>query len=167
MGEARDRRPLIAAGTLIGVGMGGFFDGILFHQLLQLHGMLTARYPKIGVPPATALVNVEINMVWDGLFHVICWGTTALGIALLWRVARRRDVFLGTATLVGAIALGAGLFNLVEGTIDHEILGIHHVVEAGPHLPWDLAFLASGAVLIAAGWATIRADRAAASAPAA
>ena len=87
-----NRRPLIAAGTLIGIGMGGFVDGILFHQILQLHNMLSAKYPKTGVDAATALANVEINMFWDGLFHAGTWAMTALGIALLWRAAGRPDV---------------------------------------------------------------------------
>ena len=63
MAETINRRPLIAAGTLLGIGMGGFVDGILFHQILQVHNMLSAKYPP------TTLVNAEINMVWDGLFH--------------------------------------------------------------------------------------------------
>ena len=59
----------------------------------------------------------------------------------------------------GRCSLGWGLFNLVEGLIDHELLGIHHVVEAGNHLLWDMAFLGSGVVLILVGWAAIRAAR--------
>src|SRR3954469_10197876 len=144
MDSRMSRRPLIAAGTLLGVGMGGFVDGILFHQILQLHNMLSAKYPRAGVGVATALVNVEVNMFWDGLFHAFTWATTALGIALLWRAVRRRDVPLSTTTFAGSLPLGWGLFNLVEGLIDHELLGIHHVVEAGNHLLWDVLFLASG-----------------------
>ena len=34
-------RPLVTAGTVLGIGMGGFVDGILFHQILQLHNMLS------------------------------------------------------------------------------------------------------------------------------
>lgn len=158
MDEGLNRRPLIAAGTLLGIGMCGFVDGIVFHQLLQLHNMLTVKYPKTGVDAATAVVNIEINMFWDGLFHAFCWSMTALGLALLWRAVRRRDVPLSTRTFVGSLSLGSGLFNLIEGLIDHELLGIHHVVEAGNHLLWDMAFLGSGVVLILAGWAVIRAD---------
>ncbi len=159
MDDGLNRRPLIAAGTTLGMGMGGFVDGILFHQILQLHAMLSAKYPRTGVDPTTALVNVEINMFWDGLFHAATWSMTALGIALLWRAVRRRDASLSTGTLAGSLLLGWGLFNLIEGLIDHELLGIHHVVEAGNHLNWDLAFLGSGVGLILVGWATIRASR--------
>jgi uncharacterized membrane protein len=54
---------------------------------------------------------------------------------------------------------GGGLFNLVEGVIDHQLLGIHHVRDdLGAPLGWDLAFLASGVVLIAVGMALARSD---------
>lgn len=159
MDRRGNRRPLIAAGTLIGVGMGGFVDGILFHQILQLHSMLSAKYRRTGVDAATALVNVEISMFWDGLFHATTWTMTALGIGLLWRAVLRPDVPRSTGTLVGALPLGWGLFNLVEGLIDHQLLGIHHVVEEGRHLPWDLLFLGSGVVLVGVGLALLRRSR--------
>lgn len=154
-----DRKPLVAAGTLLGVGLGGFVDGIVFHQMMQVHNMLTGKYPKTGVDAGTALVNTQINMFWDGLFHAFTWAMTAIGLALLWRAVRRRDVPLSTRTLVGSMALGWGLFNVVEGVIDHHVLHVHHVTETPDHLTWDVAFLAFGAALIAAGWLTIRAGR--------
>ncbi len=154
-----NRRPLIAAGIALGIGLGGFVDGIVFHQILQVHSMLSARYPKLGVDPSTAVVNYGINMFWDGLFHAFDWSLTAIGVGLLWSAARRPDVLLSTRTLVGAMVVGWGVFNLVEGLIDHQLLGIHHVVEAGDHLLWDLLFLASGAALGLAGWAVIRSGR--------
>jgi uncharacterized membrane protein len=152
-----NRRPLIAAGVLLGIGMGGFADGILFHQILQLHNMLSARYPRVGVDAATALVNSEINMFWDGMFHAFTWAATALGLASLWRAVLRRDVPRSTRTLVGSLALGWGMFNLVEGLIDHEILQLHHVVESGNHPLWDALFLASGGAFMLIGWVVIRA----------
>jgi uncharacterized membrane protein len=148
-----NRRPLIAAGTLLGIGMGGFVDGIVFHQILQWHNMLSARRP-----PAD-LVSAKINMFWDGLFHAFTWAMTAIGLALLWRAGRRADVPWSAKTFVGALLLGWGLFNLVEGVIDHHILHIHHVIEGPGHLPWDIGFLASGAVFILVGGSIVRAGR--------
>ena len=101
------------------------------------------------------MVNLEINMFWDGLFHVLTWVMTAVGLALLWHAVRQRNVPLSTKTLVGAMIFGWGLFNLVEGVIDHHILHIHHVTETDNHLLWDLAFLASGVVMIVVGWLVI------------
>ncbi|WP_165249338.1 DUF2243 domain-containing protein [Paludisphaera soli] len=148
-----DRRPILSAGLLLGVGMGGFLDGIVFHQILQLHNMLSA------VRPPTSVVNIEINMFWDGLFHAFTWATTALGLAVLWRAGGRADVAWSGRTFVGALAMGWGLFNLVEGVVDHHLLGVHHVVEGPGHLPWDLAFLGSGVVLLILGFVLARSGR--------
>lgn len=146
-----DRRPLVTAGLLLGIGLGGFVDGIVFHQILQLHSMLSAIYPP------TTLVNVELNMVWDGLFHVFAWMTTVLGIVLLWRVAPSCAAEpWSNPTLFGASLMGWGLFNLVEGVIDHHVLHIHHVVERIGPSRWDALFLASGLLLIAVGAMLVR-----------
>jgi uncharacterized membrane protein len=72
---------------------------------------------------------------------------------------------LSTSTLIGSLALGWGLFNLVEGILDHHILHIHHVVEGPGHLTWDVAFLAFSVGLVMVGWVFIRAGWKDASAP--
>ena len=151
-------RHLVAAGVLLGVGLGGFVDGIVFHQLLQLHNMLSARLPVRGVDPTTHVVNLEINMFWDGVFHAFTWTMTVLGLALLWR-AVRAGAEPSTRRLVGALALGWGLFNLVEGVVNHHILHVHHVTETEDHLVFDLLFLASGALLVALGVVLVRGSR--------
>ncbi len=143
-------RPLVVAGKVLGIGMGGFVDGILFHQILQLHNMLSNWVPR------DTLTNEQINMTWDGLFHAFTWIAVAVGLALLWRAIKRPGTLLSGKALWGAILLGAGLFNLVEGTVDHEILQIHHVYQNGNHLLWDMVFLATGPILIAIGWNLIR-----------
>lgn len=146
-----NRRPLISAGTLLGIGLGGFVDGILFHQLLQAHNMLSAKYPVSGVDAQTLAVNLEINMFWDGLFHTFTWIMTVIGLAMLWSAVRKLDVPLSTKTFIGSLILGWGLFNVVEGIIDHHILHVHHVVEIPGHLVWDIIFLIFGAAQIAVG----------------
>jgi uncharacterized membrane protein len=90
-----NRKPLIATGTIMGVGMGGFVDGILFHQILQIHNMLSAK-----ISP-TSLVNVQTTMVWDGLFHALTWVMIAIGIAMLWHVGKQRDVPWSGRTFAG------------------------------------------------------------------
>lgn len=143
-------KPLIAAGTLMGIGMGGFVDGIIFHQIFQLHNMLSAK-----LPPDT-LVNAKVNMVWDGLFHAFTWIATAISIAMLWNAVKQRDVPLSGNTFFGSLVLGWGVFNLVEGIIDHHILGIHHVVEIEGLSIYDYLFLASGIIFILIGLTFIR-----------
>jgi uncharacterized membrane protein len=145
-----NRRPLVSAGLLLGVGMGGFVDGIVLHQLLQLHNMLSARRPK------DSIANIQVNMVWDGLFHSFTWVMTAAGIALLFRAARRPDVPWSGRVLVGSMVAGWGLFNLVEGLFDHHLLQVDLFEHLMVLSVWDWLFLASGVVMIAAGWAIAR-----------
>jgi uncharacterized membrane protein len=115
-----------------------------------MHNMLSALYPP------TTVVNVEFNMIWDGLFHAFTWVMTLLGVVLLWRAAGcAREPGAGR-TLFGASLMGWGLFNLVEGTIDHLVLQIHHVVERLGLSVWDGVFLASGVALVAVGVAIMR-----------
>lgn len=146
-------KPLTTAGVILGIGMGGFLDGILLHQLLQTHNMLSAKLPKNTIP------NMEINMFWDGMFHALTWSMTALGLLLFWRAARRPDVPWSGKAFVAAMFVGWGLFNLVEGVIDHHILHLHHVVERLGVSAFDYAFLASGVVFIVGGWLAIRAAK--------
>jgi uncharacterized membrane protein len=152
----RAPRGLGLPGTILGIGLGGFVDGILLHQLLQWHHMLTsAGSDNIGLKPypATTVPGLKINTVWDGLFHTFTWLAVLIGLGLLYsRVTSSRGQVWTSRVLWGWILVGWGLFNLVEGLIDHQILGIHHV-RSGPHqLWWDMGFLALGALLVLAGW---------------
>jgi uncharacterized membrane protein len=151
--NATNQKPLVTAGIFMGIGLGGFVDGITLHQLLQTHNMLSAIRPKDSIP------NMEINMFWDGLFHALCWAMAAIGLMLLWKAGARRDVPWSGKTFVGALFLGWGLFNLVEGIIDHHILNIHHVIERLGVSAFDYAFLASGVIMIIGGWMAIRSAR--------
>jgi uncharacterized membrane protein len=150
--ESENPAPLIGAGLLLGIGLGGFVDGIALHQILQWHNMLSSK-----IPPVT-LVDMKYNMIWDGLFHAVTWIVTVVGVVLLFRAGRRADVVWSGRVLVGAMLAGWGLFNFVEGIIDHQLLGIHHVHPGHGQLAWDLGFLISGPVLIGIGAALARRD---------
>jgi uncharacterized membrane protein len=55
--------------------------------------------------------------------------------------------------------MGFGLFNLVEGLVDHQLLGIHHVNETVPRdqwIWWDMGFLAWGTAMLVGGWTLYR-----------
>jgi uncharacterized membrane protein len=153
MNERPHRSRLIAAGILLGVGLGGFVDGIVFHQLLQWHNMLSSVIVPIDMP------TMKTNMFWDGVFHAGTWVMTAIGLALLWRAGQTPTVPWSTRSFVGSLLLGWGLFNLVEGLVNHQILGIHHVNPGANQLAWDIGFLVFGALLLAAGAGLIRAGR--------
>jgi uncharacterized membrane protein len=134
--NALQRAPVIAP------GLGGFVDGIVFHQILQWHGMLSSR-----IPPDT-VAAIKVNMVWDGWFHAAVWLMTVFGLTWLWRSARRADVAWSGRSLVGALLCGWGLFNLIEGVINHHLLGLHHVHEyLEQPLILDVTLLVSGGCL--------------------
>lgn len=138
------------AGIILGVGLGGFFDGIVLHQLLQWHHMLTSA----GFPP-TSVENLQINTLADGLFHALTYVLTVIGLFLLWRAYAAGERPGSLIGLLGLLLLGWGLFNVVEGVLNHYILGIHHVRDDVPgpsQALWDAAFLLWGAAMIGAGW---------------
>ncbi|MFF5955819.1 DUF2243 domain-containing protein [Streptomyces luteogriseus] len=158
-GEARSgtARPadLRLPGIVLGVGMGGFADGILLHQLLQWHHMLSStNQDRIGVRyynPHT-VSGLEMNTLWDGVFHTVCWLAVLLGLAVLYtRVTHDRHRVWTSRVLWGWMLVGWGLFNLVEGVLDHHILGIHHVHAGEGRLWWDIGFLVLGALLVTGG----------------
>lgn len=151
-------KPLTRAGIFLGVGLGGFVDGILFHQIFQIHAMLTARLPKDSIR------DIEINMFWDGIFHTFTWMMTVVGMTLLFRAQAAPHIFWSGRLFAGALILGWGLFNLIEGAMNHHILHLHHVVEARGQSIFDFLFLLIGVVFIISGWMTIRSARASASA---
>ena len=149
--RALNRRPLVAAGLLLGVGLGAFADGIFLHQILQWHNMLASQLP------VTDLVSAKVNMFWDGLFHAFAWVITLAGLLTLWRAGGREDVPWSGRTFAGMLVAGWGLFNVVEGTIDHHLLQLHHVRTVPDPLAWDLGFLALGALQLIAGFVLARA----------
>jgi uncharacterized membrane protein len=151
--DSKQSALLIIAGIFLGLGLGGFVDGILLHQILQWHHMLSS------VKPLTTVSNIDLNMVWDGLFDALDWVMTVIGVVLLWWVRRSDNVSWTFNTYFGSIFIGAGLFNLIEGVIDHHVLGIHHVKPGPNQLTWDLGFLAVGALLVVIGSVMIQQKR--------
>ena len=136
------------AGVLIGAGLlGGFVDGIALHQIAQWHNMGSA------VLPPTTLDAMHRNMTWDGWFHAAVWALTLAGVWRLHGDARAGRPLPTARAFLGQLVLGAGLFNLVEGVIDHHLLGIHHVRDLPVHVPlYDWLFLAvAGAGFTALG----------------
>ncbi|MBA4138341.1 MAG: DUF2243 domain-containing protein [Opitutus sp.] len=148
-------QPLTKAGVVIGLGLGGFFDGIVFHQILGWHHLVCTTET---CQPAT-IEALKLQNTQDGYFHLGVWLMTLVGVALLFRAMRGAPLRRGAA-LAGPMLAGWGLFNLVEGLIDHQLLGLHHVRPGHPHeFWWDLGFLASGAALVMIGGAVTRVGR--------
>ncbi|HXE57701.1 MAG TPA: DUF2243 domain-containing protein [Gemmatimonadales bacterium] len=145
-GAGAARRGLLAPGLLLGLGLGAFLDGIVLHQILQWHNMLSGR-----IPPSTPDA-MRLNMRADGVFHLFAWAVTLAGVGRLWRSARRGPPPEEAGRFVGRLVLGWGAFNLLEGLINHQLLGLHHVREGADWLVYDLAFVVIGGLaLIALG----------------
>jgi len=129
------------AALLLGVGLGGFLDGIVLHQIAHWHQMLSAR-----VPPAT-MEAMQRNMVADGWFHLATWLVTLAGVFVLRSAVRGAGPLPSPRGFVGDLLMGWGGFNLVEGVIDHHLLELHHVRDLPAHVPmYDWAFLLVGGV---------------------
>src|SRR5687768_15395855 len=133
----------------MGLGLGGLLDGVVLHQILQWHHMLTGT----GDQPADTLAGMAANTLADGFFHLATWILIAAAMVLTVRAWQRGELAPPWRAQIGALLAGWGTFNVVEGLIDHQLLGVHHVRDdLGAPLGWDLAFLAFGAGLVIAGW---------------
>ncbi|RBY87602.1 DUF2243 domain-containing protein [Blastococcus sp. TF02A-30] len=144
-----ERPPSRASGLLYGIGFGGFVDGIVLHQILQWHHMVSS---VDGRDPGT-LAGSEANTVADGFFHLGTWAAAFAGMVTAIVAWRQGRIAPSWSFHFGLVLAGWGLFNLVEGLVDHQVLGVQHVRDdLGAPLSWDLAFLASGALLVLAGW---------------
>jgi uncharacterized membrane protein len=148
----RKRTP-VAPGLLLGIGLGGFIDGIVLHQVLQWHHMLTAT----GDHPASTVSGLEANTTADGLFHLATWVFVVVASLLAVRAWREGRFAPPWRVHLGLMLIGWGLFNLVEGLVDHHLLEVHHVRDDVTNPTWwDVGFLVFGAALVALGLALSR-----------
>lgn len=147
---------LLRAGIVLGLGFGGFADGIVLHQILAWHHLVCIT---TYCQPYT-IEHLQQQNRQDGFFHLTLLLISVLGVVLLFRSARKQaDVWTGRA-FCGAMLVGWGLFNVVEGLIDHHVLGIHHVLPGHPQqLLWDMLFLVAGLLYCGVGWALIKCER--------
>jgi uncharacterized membrane protein len=111
--------------------------------------MLSNKLPPID------LVAKSVNMFWDGVFHAFTLIVTTIGIFFLFSLLSRRDVIISKRLFIGGMVLGWGLFNIVEGVIDHHILKLHNVREISDNVDaWNYGFLVvSVFMIVGAVWA--------------
>jgi len=141
-------RGLFRTGIMLGAGMAGTLDEVVFHQLLQWHNFYVAT-------------TQTWRLVSDGLFHAF---SATLLVLAAWRFWHGRYPIGSAAarrTLSGGLLLGAGGFNLYDGTIQHKILRLHPIREGVPNqLPYDLAWNLVALALVLLGlwlWRGVRA----------
>ncbi len=144
--RATGRLPPRTSGLLFGLGLGGFVDGIVLHQILQWHHMVSAETPP------TTLGGLEINTLADGFFHMATWVLVVAASITSIRAWQQGRLAPNFSFHLGLVLAGWGIFNVVEGLVDHQLLGVHHVRDdLGAPLSWDLGFLASGVLLVLGG----------------
>ncbi|WP_208797404.1 DUF2243 domain-containing protein [Flavobacterium limi] len=140
------KTPLTAASMVLGIGIGGFIDGIVLHQILQWHEMLSNK-----IAPVTVITK-NTNMFWDGIFHLFTLVVTIIGIWLLWKVLQRKYTSKFHRLLTGGMLLGWAIFNLLEGILNHHILKLHNVREFSTAQDWwNYGFLFFSVLLLLAG----------------
>ncbi|WP_158044079.1 DUF2243 domain-containing protein [Skermanella pratensis] len=138
------------AGYLLGFAFGGFFDGILLHQILQWHHLLSGL-------DSPALADIQVQILADGLFHLAMYAVAGAGLWLLWRTRREFGGDGADRLLFGTFLIGFGVWHIVDAVLNHWILGLHHIrMDSDSPLIWDMVFFAFGIAVTAAGWLTLR-----------
>ena len=149
-GTATERGlPSTASGLLLGLGLGGFLDGIILHQVLQWHHLVS----DVDAYPANTVAGLEVNTLSDGFFHLATWALVLAGSVAALKAWREGRMAPSWSFHVGLLLVGWGAFNVVEGVVNHHLLGVHHVRDdLGAPLSWDLGFLLLGVLLVIGGW---------------
>ncbi|MBP0496230.1 DUF2243 domain-containing protein [Pararoseomonas indoligenes] len=151
--DLRPSRGLFLSAGLLGFCLGGFFDGILLHQVLQWHHFLS-------LVPGEALRDIRNQILADGLFHVAVYLLSAIGLVGLWRT--RGGLAQSGSRLLGSVFLGFALWQAVDVIVFHWIVGIHRVrVDVPDPLTWDIGWLVVTGLppLAVALWLMRRPDR--------
>ena len=145
------RPPPRTPGLLFGLGLGGFVDGIVLHQILQWHHMVSAE------APTDTVAGLELNTLADGFFHLATW-LLVVAASITTITAWRQDRLAPNWSFhIGLVLTGWGVFNVLDGLVNHHLLGVHHIRDdLGGPLSWDIGFLVLGGLLIAGGWALHR-----------
>jgi uncharacterized membrane protein len=139
--------PVLSAALILGIGLGGFIDGIILHQILQWHEMLSNEITT------NTLIGKSINMFWDGLFHIICLIAVCTGLVFLWKALLQINACHSAKLVWSGLLSGWGIFNIVEGIIDHHLFNIHNVRETiGKQDFYNLSFLIYSVILLIVGW---------------
>ncbi|WP_420962390.1 DUF2243 domain-containing protein [Brucella sp. IR073] len=122
------------SGYALGFGIGGFFDGILLHQVLQWH-LLS------GVEQARQ--DIRVLILWDGIFHMLMYVITGMGLWLLWRARKEFPAKGADRRLFANALIGFGGWHVIDGVLSHWILGIHRIrMDVDNPLFWDLLWFA-------------------------
>jgi len=135
----------LRAALLIGVGIMAGVDEIIFHQVLGWHHFYDRATPAIG-------------LLSDGLLHAAELIVLVAGFFLLADLRRRNA--LSEHRAWAGFFLGAGAFQLLDGTLNHKVLRLHQIRYDVHLLPYDVAWNAFAILLLlTGGWLLFRSRR--------
>ena len=127
---------LTLAVVTLGIALSAFFDGILLHQVLQWHHLLS-------LAEGATWQDVHNQILADGLFHVAVYIVTLAALAMLWRSRGELQRPGARRRVLADLLLGFGLWNVVDVVGFHGLAGIHRVrIDVPEPLPWDVGWLA-------------------------
>jgi uncharacterized membrane protein len=146
--EPMSPRTFVVGSVTFGFGLGGLADGIVLHQVLQWHNLVSTRVPR------DSQAALEHNLFWDGVFHLATTIVLVLGFVLIWRGWERQDRATGNLAALGGLTLiGWGGFHVVDQLVFHELLNLHDIREDAHNVAlYNWGFFAIGLGLAAVGW---------------
>lgn len=133
---------------MFGFGLGGLADGIVLHQILQWHHLVSAD------EPTNTVKGLERNILADGIFHGATVIVLVIGVVLLWRASSSPGP-RWSRYAIGGTLVGWGAFHVVDEILFHLILDLHHIRMVDNYLAYDLGFTAVGLLLVASGVALL------------
>lgn len=129
--EGRLRRP----GLWLGFAFGGFFDGILLHQVLQWHHLLSSVEGRWAA-------DLRHQVLADGLFHAAMYAVAAAGLVMLLRARAALDRPSAGRRFTSAFLTGFGAWHAVDAVLSHWLFQLHHVrMDAQFPFLWDVGWL--------------------------
>ncbi|QFU83458.1 DUF2243 domain-containing protein [Natronorubrum aibiense] len=134
---------LLVSGGTVGFGFGAVIDAMIFHVTLQTHHLLSGFYDPYS------LDGLRTNVMVDGLFLLVMLGVMVAGLGGLWRTVNGAAERFSTRYLVGAVVVGMGVFNVIDGVVSHYVLDIHNVVHGTE--AWNPPWVAISVLLLVVG----------------
>ncbi|MGV1873747.1 DUF2243 domain-containing protein [Agrobacterium rosae] len=132
------------SGFLVGVSAAGFVDGIVLHQILQWHSLLSGLK---GQP----FDDLRFRMLMDGGFHLAMYAVAMMGLFMLFHQRRHINQPGSERFFVSALMVGFGTWHVTDALLNHWLLRLHHIRETENWLWWDLGFFVMGVAVALTG----------------
>lgn len=121
---------------LFGLGLVGFIDETVFHQLLH--------WPHFYDKSTT-----QIGLISDGLFHAFSWFATFGSLFMFADLRRRKALHL--KRWISGVFLGSGSFQLYDGTVQHKIMRLHQIRYTSNVIIYDTVWNIGASIMLLIG----------------